>query len=41
MNEVVKFWFEEIDSKKWFVKDSEFDQLLRDRFLDTHEKAML
>jgi uncharacterized protein (DUF924 family) len=37
--EIIKFWFEEIDSSKWWIKDETFDQLLRDRFLDLHTQA--
>ncbi|MCB0420565.1 MAG: DUF924 domain-containing protein [Bdellovibrionales bacterium] len=37
--EVIEFWFQEIDSKFWWVKDSNFDETLRQRFLDTHKKA--
>jgi uncharacterized protein (DUF924 family) len=40
MNEVLKFWFEEIDSKKWFVKDLAFDQEIKERFSSTHKKAI-
>ena len=31
-NTVIKFWFEDIDTKMWFEKDDNFDQLLKDRF---------
>ena len=31
-NTIIKFWFKDIDSKKWFEKDDNFDQLLKDRF---------
>lgn len=30
--EVLRFWFEEIDNQLWFKKDTVFDQLLRQRF---------
>ncbi len=36
---IIKFWFEEIDPKKWWVKDPEFDQLLIERFSAVHAKA--
>jgi uncharacterized protein (DUF924 family) len=36
---IIKFWFEEIETEKWFVKDPEFDQLLRDRFGKLLERA--
>lgn len=37
--EIITFWFEEIDSKKWWIKDPDFDQLLMDRFSTIHAKA--
>lgn len=39
-DEVIKFWFEEIESKFWWVKDAEFDQLIADRFEATHHIAI-
>ena len=36
---VHSFWFEEIDPKKWWVKDDAFDQLIRQRFADLHGQA--
>ena len=39
-NEVLKFWFEEIEHSQWFVKDDRFDQLLSERFSDIHSKAV-
>lgn len=37
--EVIKFWFEEIEPKQRFVKDKEFDEVIRARFSKTHKKA--
>lgn len=37
--EVIKFWFEEIEPKQRFMKDLEFDQLIRDRFGEVHARA--
>ena len=37
---VITFWFEEIDDKKWWVKDEEFDCIIRERFADYHEAAV-
>jgi uncharacterized protein (DUF924 family) len=37
--EVLKFWFEEIDHSRWFKKDPEFDRLLENRFGDTLVQA--
>ena len=36
---IIDFWFDEIEPKKWFVKDTEFDQLLIDRFSEIHRQA--
>lgn len=36
---VLKFWFEEIDSGKWWVADPAFDAQIRARFLDVLESA--
>lgn len=40
MNEVIKFWFEEIETKKWFVKDPSFDEEIKSRFLQTYKQAI-
>ncbi len=37
--EIIEFWFDEIDPKNWFRKDDSFDQMLRERFLLTRESA--
>lgn len=34
-DQIITFWFEEIDSKFWFRKDEKFDQNLRERFFET------
>lgn len=31
--EILKFWFEEIEPRMWWTVDAKFDALLRDRFL--------
>jgi len=36
---VIDFWFNEIDSKQWFVKDVEFDRLIIARFAELHARA--
>lgn len=38
--DVLNFWFEEIDSKFWFQKNAQFDRQVRSRFLQTFEDAM-
>lgn len=37
---VLKFWFQEVRSSQWWVKDSEFDQLISNRFSEIHSKAV-
>lgn len=36
---VLRFWFEEIDSKLWWKKDEDFDELIRERFGELHRRA--
>lgn len=36
---ILKFWFEEAGSEKWFAKDEQFDQEIKDRFGETHKQA--
>jgi len=38
-DEVLKFWFEEIDEKQWWVKDETFDELIKDCFAGIHAQA--
>ncbi len=38
--EILTFWFEEAGPSKWFLKDDDFDQLIRDRFSDVHSRAV-
>ena len=37
---VINFWFAETEEKQWFVKDPEFDDLLRRDFGVLHQQAM-
>lgn len=37
--EVLSFWFEEIEAKQWFAADSNFDGLIRQRFLGLMQRA--
>lgn len=37
---VLDFWFEEIEPKQHWQKDTEFDQLITRRFADTHAAAI-
>ena len=34
INEILAFWFEQIDGSKWFMEDPEFDRQLEQRFGD-------
>ena len=38
--DILSFWFEEIESKFWFQKDDAFDALIRERFLSTYHSGM-
>lgn len=38
-NEIIDFWFIEIDKVKWFKKDESFDELIRSRFSSIHAQA--
>jgi uncharacterized protein (DUF924 family) len=37
--DVLTFWFEEIDTSKWWSKDERFDALVIERFAALHERA--
>jgi len=37
--EVIKFWFEDIDRKLWFSKSDDFDRLLEKKFRSTYHAA--
>lgn len=37
--DVIKFWFEETTPKQRFTKDTDFDEKIRTRFLDTLERV--
>ena len=38
-NEVIAFWFDEIEAEMWWKKDLEFDRLIESRFGDLHRSA--
>ena len=38
--DVINFWFNEIEPHQWWVKDDDFDQLIRDRFSTFHDRAI-
>jgi uncharacterized protein (DUF924 family) len=37
--QVIRFWFEEIESKQQFKKDLAFDELVKSRFLTLHHQT--
>ncbi len=37
--EVIQFWFEDIDRSQWWVKDEAFDDEIRNRFSELHRQA--
>ncbi len=37
--DILSFWFEEIEPARWWVKDAAFDQDIRERFLAVHTRA--
>ena len=37
--EILSFWFDEIKPSQWWKKDSNFDQLIIDRFSTVHSQA--
>ena len=38
--EILKFWFDEIDPSQWWSKDDAFDRLITERFADVHAQAI-
>ncbi|MBC7371248.1 MAG: DUF924 family protein, partial [Bdellovibrionaceae bacterium] len=36
---IIHFWFLEIDPKLWFKKDLNFDKTLRSKFSEVHARA--
>jgi len=38
-NVILNFWFEEIESSKWWSKDLQFDEMISERFADVHRAA--
>ncbi|MBL4606266.1 MAG: DUF924 domain-containing protein [Pseudomonadales bacterium] len=37
--DILTFWFQEVEPKAWWIKDSKFDQIIKTRFLETHQAA--
>lgn len=38
-DDILIFWFKELDKSQWWVKDRVLDTLIRDRFLELHTAA--
>lgn len=38
-NTVLSFWFEEIEPKRWWIADADFDKQIRSRFFDLFNQA--
>ena len=38
-NDVLSFWFNDIEPSTWWGKDAAFDALVKDKFLTLHEQA--
>ncbi|WP_211824306.1 DUF924 family protein [Kistimonas asteriae] len=39
LSDIITFWFEEISPRQWFIKDSDFDEQIQQRFSDVHQTA--
>ncbi len=39
MEEILKFWFEELTPQQWWIKDSSLDKVIKDRFESIYYKA--
>lgn len=35
--DVINFWFAETEAKNWFMGGEEFDEVIKERFVDVHE----
>ncbi len=38
--QILEFWFKDIPSKQWWIKDLEFDLEIKERFFSIHKQAM-
>lgn len=38
--QVIEFWFTELQPQQWWVKDEQLDALIKDRFANLHQQAM-
>ena len=39
MEEVLAFWFHEIEPAQWFMKDASLDEEMRQRFFKRYDEA--
>ena len=39
MDNILHFWFEELEPSQWWVKDENLDRLIYERFAEVHEQA--
>lgn len=39
--EIIEFWFKEINTSQWWTKDIVFDDLIRARFSQVHRRAVM
>lgn len=39
-DDILSFWFNEIEQDQWWVKETHFDRLVEDKFLRLHEQAV-
>jgi uncharacterized protein (DUF924 family) len=37
--QIIKFWFNELEPKQWWIKDTNLDQQINERFGDLHRQA--
>ncbi len=40
MDNILHFWFEELEPSQWWIKDKDLDRLIYDRFAEAHEQAI-
>jgi len=38
-DDILNFWFKEVEQSQWWVKDLAFDQLILDKFANIHQSA--
>ena len=38
-NDILKFWFTEIEQSQWFMANADFDKVIEERFIGIHQQA--